>query len=67
MPMLKTLVQQDIEGGVPPSAVKCRSRILMIQDVRLGFGKVVVIVVTTLQLKEDHSAGELRVSAAPEQ
>ena len=46
--MLETLVQQGIEGGIPPSAVECRSRIVMIQDVRLGFATVVVVVVATL-------------------
>ena len=46
--MLETLVQQDIKGGVPPSVAERRSRIVMIQGVRLGFAKVVVIVVATL-------------------
>jgi hypothetical protein len=47
VPMLETLVQQGIEGGVPPSAVECRSRVMMVQGVRLGFVKVIVIVVAT--------------------
>jgi hypothetical protein len=29
----------------------------MVQDVRLGFVEVVVVVVATLELKEDHSGG----------
>jgi len=35
MDMLETRVQQGIEGGIPPSAVECRSRIMVVQDVRL--------------------------------
>ena len=56
--MLKTLVQQAIEGGIPSSAVERRSRVVMVQDVRLGFATVVVIVVATLQLKGDHQRGK---------
>jgi len=48
MPVLETLVQQGIEGRVPPSAVECRNRIMMVQGVIFGFEKVVVIVVATL-------------------
>lgn len=48
MDMLETRVQQGIEGGIPPSAVECRSCVMMVQDVGLGFVKVVVIVVAAL-------------------
>lgn len=46
--MLELLVEKGIEGVVPPYAVECSSRILMIQDVRLGLAKVAVVVVTAL-------------------
>lgn len=59
--MLKTLAQQGIE--VPPSAVECRSRVMVVQDVVLGFAGIVVVVVAALQLEEDHRTREMRVSA----
>ena len=55
--MVETLVQQDVKGGIPAAATECRSRIVMVQDVRLGIAKVAVVVVAALQLKEDHSGG----------
>lgn len=54
---METLLQQGVEGGIPPSTIECGSRIVMVQDVRLGFTKVSVVVVAALQLKEDHSGG----------
>jgi len=48
MPMLEALVQQGIEGRVPPSAVECRNRIMMVQGVSFGFEQVAVVVVATL-------------------
>jgi len=49
--MLETLVQQGIEGGIPPPTGECRGGIVVIQDVRFGFAKVVVVVIATLELK----------------
>jgi len=48
MPMLETLIQQVVEGGIPSSTVEGRSRIVMVQDVRLGFAKVAGVVVAAL-------------------
>jgi hypothetical protein len=48
--VLKALLEQGVEGGVPSSAVECRGRIMVVQDVRLWAEKVVVIVVAALQL-----------------
>lgn len=46
--VLEILVQHNFKIRVPPSAVECRSSIVMIQHVRLGFATVVVVVVATL-------------------
>lgn len=48
MSMLKTLLEQGVEGGVPSPAVERRGRIMVVQDVGLGVAEVVVIVVAAL-------------------
>lgn len=51
MSVLKTLLQQSVEGGIPSSTVERRVRTMVVQDVRLWVAEVVVIVVATLQLR----------------
>ena len=51
--MLVSLAQQDIEGRIPPCAIERSGRSALIQVLGFRFGKVVVIVVAALQLKEE--------------
>lgn len=48
--MLKTLLEQGVEGGVPSSTVERRNGARVVQGVRLWAANVVVVVVTALQL-----------------
>lgn len=62
--MLKILVEQGVEGGVPPPAVECRSHV---QELGFGIAKVVVVG-AALRLKGKNFSGkEPRVSVVPEQ